>query len=140
MKWIVILSFAGLILGKFFFDTEKLKKKVRRNGGMQKLYQSLIDKLFNMMVGDMFLAEGLKDKVIMEYDLYVDVGSTLNLGFHYVVNQVHGKKVLIQYYNIYYKGGQKESLKWVFKEKEDPEFIVHKIEKDVNRFLEYLES
>ena len=43
MVWIVIISFLVLIIGKFLWDRAKMERRILKEGGMRKKYETFIN-------------------------------------------------------------------------------------------------
>ena len=69
--WYVIIGIVVIVLFKFFFDVNKMGKKVRREGGMSKKFEKLIEIIKS---GDP------RCKVFKEKKTYLIVGVASNAG------------------------------------------------------------
>lgn len=125
LMWIVIILVVILILGKFFWDRNKMEREIMNKGGMKVVYGELISRLMEIHP---------KSKIFHEKPSYISLGVadsfTVTLfelmatfGFLTITYSVSS--------NIF----GKHKLQWEFEDGENPEFIIYKIDMDIESYM-----
>lgn len=124
MWTIVVIIIVGVFI-KFFYDTNKQKKHVSRQGGMQNKYRGLIDHI-KSLDSKTEIHNDTEDSLTLEQ-------SRLSSITFFTITQTYGK-VKIQWENENSHSG-KHNLEWLFDEYLDQDVMIKKITNDITSYL-----
>lgn len=123
--WIIIFFIIALVLGKFFWDKHKLELSIKNRGGMLIVYKDLIDLL---------MATHPDSKIFSETASNIRLG-VANSYTITLFDILENFKVITITYRIKSKFFGEHKLVWEFDKKEDPEFIMYKMNADIKAYL-----
>ena len=125
MMWFVIGAIVIFVFAKFFWDRRKLELSIKDRGGMLVVYKELVDLL---------LADHPKSKIFRQTSSYICIGVADNFTVT-LFDILENFKVITITYRIKSRFWGKHRLVWEFDKKEDPEFILFKINSDIKAYL-----
>lgn len=128
--WTVIILVVLLILGKFFWDRHKMEQAIKKKGGMKVVYGGLISRL---------LETHPKCKIFHEKPTYISLGvaDAFTVTLFELIPTFGSVSVT---YNVSSNFFGKHKLQWEFDDKEDPDFMIDKIETDIESYLQNIKQ
>lgn len=126
MVWIVIISFLVLIIGKFLWDLAKMERKILREGGMRKKYETFIN---------LILQQDKEARVVNEKLSDISIVLTTMSGRAIINILASFGSVTITWLLDSYLFG-KHKLMWEFDKDEDQEYMFERMNKEINIYME----
>ncbi len=126
MVWIVIISFLVLIIGKFLWDRAKMERRILRDGGMRKKYETLIN---------LILQQDKEARVVNEKPSDISIVLTTMSGRVIINILATFRSVTVTWLlDSYLLGNHK--LMWEFDKDEDQEYMFERMNKEINVYME----
>ncbi|MBN1181189.1 MAG: hypothetical protein JXB49_02805 [Bacteroidales bacterium] len=126
MVWIVIISFLVLIIGKFLWDRAKMERRILREGGMRKKYETFIN---------LILQQDKEARVINEKPSDISIVLTTMSGKVIINILATFRSVTVTWLlESYLLGNYK--LMWEFDTNEDQEYMFERMNKEINAHME----
>lgn len=126
MVWIVIISFLVLIIGKFLWDRAKMERRILREGGMRKKYETFIN---------LILQQDKEARVVNEKPSDISIVLTTMSGRVIINILATFRSVTITWLlDSYLLGNHK--LMWEFDKDEDQEYMFERMNKEINVYME----
>ena len=126
MVWIVIISFLVLIIGKFLWDRAKMERRILRDGGMRKKYETLIN---------LILQQDKEARVVNEKTSDISIVLTTMSGRVIINILATFRSVTVTWLlDSYLLGNHK--LMWEFDKDEDQEYMFERMNKEINVYME----
>jgi len=126
MVWIVIISFLVLIIGKFLCDRAKMERRILRDGGMRKKYETLIN---------LILQQDKEARVVNEKPSDISIVLTTMSGRVIINILATFRSVTVTWLlDSYLLGNHK--LMWEFDKDEDQEYMFERMNKEINVYME----
>jgi len=125
MVWIVIISFLVLIIGKFLWDRAKMERRILRDGGMRKKYETLIN---------LILQQDKEARVVNEKPSDISIVLTTMSGRVIINILATFRSVTVTWLlDSYLLGNHK--LMWEFDKDEDQEYMFERMNKEINVYM-----
>ena len=126
MVWIVIISFLVLIIGKFLWDRAKMERRILREGGMRKKYETFIN---------LILQQDKEARVVNEKPSDISIVLTTMSGRVIINILATFRSVTVTWLlDSYLLGNHK--LMWEFDKDEDQEYMFERMNKEINVYME----
>ena len=126
MVWIVIISFLVLIIGKFLWDRAKMERRILRDGGMRKKYETFIN---------LILQQDKEARVVNEKPSDISIVLTTMSGRVIINILATFRSVTVTWLlDSYLLGNHK--LMWEFDKDEDQEYMFERMNKEINVYME----
>lgn len=124
--WFVIILIVVLVLGKFLWDRRRMELSIKRRGGMRVVYAELITLL---------LSQHPRSKIFHDKASYLSLGVADAFSVTLFELVAAFNSVIVVYkFKSKYLGNHR--LEWTFQDSDDQEFMLFKIERDINSYLE----
>jgi len=125
MVWIVIISFLVLIIGKFLWDRAKMERRILREGGMRKKYETFIN---------LILQQDKEARVVNEKPSDISIVLTTMSGRVIINILATFRSVTVTWLlDSYLLGNHK--LMWEFDKDEDQEYMFERMNKEINVYM-----
>lgn len=126
MVWIVIISFLVLIIGKFLWDRAKMERRILKEGGMRKKYETFIN---------LILQQDKEARVVNEKPSDISIVLTTMSGRVIINILATFRSVTVTWLlDSYLLGNHK--LMWEFDKDEDQEYMFERMNKEINVYME----
>lgn len=126
MVWIVIISFLVLVIGKFLWDRAKMERRILREGGMRKKYETFIN---------LILQQDKEARVVNEKPSDISIVLTTMSGRVIINILATFRSVTVTWLlDSYLLGNHK--LMWEFDKDEDQEYMFERMNKEINVYME----
>lgn len=126
MPWIIIISFLIVIIGKFLWDRAKMERKILREGGMRKKYETFIN---------LILQQDQEAKVVNEKPSDISIVLTSISGRVIINILATFRSVTVTWLlDSYLLGDHK--LIWEFDKDEEQEYMFERMNKEINVYME----
>lgn len=126
MPWIIIISFLVVIIGKFLWDRAKMERKILREGGMRKKYETFIN---------LILQQDKEAKVVNEKPSDISIVLTTISGRVIINILATIRSVTVTWLLDSYLLGN-HRLIWEFDKDEDQEYMFERMNKEINVYME----
>ena len=126
MVWIVIISFLVLIIGKFLWDRAKMERRILREGGMRKKYETFIN---------LILQQDKEARVVNEKPSDISIVLTTMSGRVIINILATFRSVTVTWLRDSYLLGN-HKLMWEFDKDEDQEYMFERMNKEINVYME----